>query len=187
MDSNRFETDEASVHPLPLPLDVDCHAVAGTIGRDLGDLKGSAAGDGLSPSPAPLAGQHKDAHRALAFSAVAHGSSWIDHLQLLMRARCHAALRRFDSDRSVLRRRKRMLRQPTTRKEFDHGHSARSPSSPVAGKCPAFSVCPLKGTLGDYKPEEKKPEKPTPASKKRPDITGRQRDAPRARGANGYA
>ena len=22
-------------------------------------------------------------------------------------------------------------------------------------KCPAFSVCPLKGTIGDYKPEDK--------------------------------
>ena len=34
------------------------------------------------------------------------------------------------------------------------------PIAVVAGckKCPAFSVCPLKSTLGDYKPEEKKPE-----------------------------
>ena len=34
------------------------------------------------------------------------------------------------------------------------------PIAVVAGckKCPAFSVCPLKSTLGDYKPEEKKPD-----------------------------
>jgi len=24
-------------------------------------------------------------------------------------------------------------------------------------KCPAFSVCPLKGVIGDYKPEDKQP------------------------------
>lgn len=38
-------------------------------------------------------------------------------------------------------------------------------------KCPAFSVCPLKGTIGDFKPEdEAKAAKPTSskAGKKKP-------------------
>lgn len=35
------------------------------------------------------------------------------------------------------------------------------PIAVVAGckKCPAFSMCPLKTTLGDHIPEEKKPER----------------------------
>lgn len=34
------------------------------------------------------------------------------------------------------------------------------PIALVAGcqKCPAFKVCPLKGVIGDYKPEESKPQ-----------------------------
>lgn len=38
------------------------------------------------------------------------------------------------------------------------------PIAIVAGckKCPAFSVCPLKGVIGDYKPEGDSP-KPPPA------------------------
>jgi hypothetical protein len=38
-------------------------------------------------------------------------------------------------------------------------------------KCPAFSVCPLKGTIGDYKPDdEAKASKPAPppSAKKKP-------------------
>lgn len=43
------------------------------------------------------------------------------------------------------------------------------PIAVVAGckKCPAFSVCPLKGTIGDYKPEEKKPESDAAGGKKK--------------------
>jgi hypothetical protein len=33
-------------------------------------------------------------------------------------------------------------------------------------KCPAFSVCPLKSSIGDYKPEEKAPEKKSATTKK---------------------
>ncbi len=42
------------------------------------------------------------------------------------------------------------------------------PIAIVAGckKCPAYSVCPLKGVLGDYKKEEAAPQKP--AQKKKP-------------------
>ena len=43
------------------------------------------------------------------------------------------------------------------------------PIAVVAGckKCPAFSVCPLKSTLGDYKPGEKKPESSTSGGSKK--------------------
>ena len=35
-------------------------------------------------------------------------------------------------------------------------------------KCPVFAVCPAKGIIGDYKPEEDKPkDEPKPAAKKR--------------------
>jgi hypothetical protein len=33
-------------------------------------------------------------------------------------------------------------------------------------KCPVFSVCPVKGVIGDYKPEAPTPEKKSSASKK---------------------
>jgi hypothetical protein len=41
------------------------------------------------------------------------------------------------------------------------------PIAIVAGckKCPAFSVCPLKSTLGDYKPPAAADAKPTPPKK----------------------
>jgi len=39
-------------------------------------------------------------------------------------------------------------------------------------KCPAFSVCPLKGTIGDYKPDDDakvaKPAAPPASPKKKP-------------------
>jgi hypothetical protein len=46
------------------------------------------------------------------------------------------------------------------------------PIALVAGckKCPAFSVCPLKGVIGDYKPEEpqaKQQAESAPGSEKR--------------------
>ena len=43
------------------------------------------------------------------------------------------------------------------------------PIAIVAGckKCPAFSVCPLKGVIGDYKPDDGAA-KPPPASEAKP-------------------
>ncbi len=32
-------------------------------------------------------------------------------------------------------------------------------------KCPVFTVCPAKGIIGDYRPEEKAPPKPAPKHK----------------------
>lgn len=93
--SDRFETDEASVHPLPLPTDVDCYAIGGTLGRTTDDLKGRLLGDGLVPVASAL-GQHDDARRALAFppshTAVLPST---DHLQLLGAPAAYAALRSF--------------------------------------------------------------------------------------------
>jgi hypothetical protein len=42
------------------------------------------------------------------------------------------------------------------------------PIAIVAGckKCPAFSVCPLKGTIGDYKAPAEAANKPKPPPKK---------------------
>jgi len=41
------------------------------------------------------------------------------------------------------------------------------PIAIVAGckKCPAFAVCPLKGVLGDHKPEDDKPAPDAPKPK----------------------
>ena len=34
-------------------------------------------------------------------------------------------------------------------------------------KCPVFSVCPVKGVIGDYKPEGKKPAEKSGSAKKK--------------------
>lgn len=34
-------------------------------------------------------------------------------------------------------------------------------------KCPVFSVCPVKGVIGDYKPEDKAPTRKATSTKKK--------------------
>lgn len=94
-DRDRFETDESSVQPLPLPSDVECYAIAGSIGRSEMDMKGRLLGDGLVPLASAL-GQHKDTRRALVFppshTAIVAG---VDHLQLLGAPAAYDVLRGF--------------------------------------------------------------------------------------------
>jgi pimeloyl-ACP methyl ester carboxylesterase len=51
---------------VPLPADVACHAVAGSLGRSAGDRRERVLGDGLVPVASAL-GRHADATRALQF------------------------------------------------------------------------------------------------------------------------
>lgn len=79
----------------PLPANVRCFAIAGSIGGEAGHLKERLLGDGLVPLASAL-GRLADPARALAFE---HGRQWvaqgIGHLALLQDAGVAAQLRRW--------------------------------------------------------------------------------------------
>jgi hypothetical protein len=78
---------------LPLPTNVRCYAIAGSLGDDGITLKGRLLGDGLVPVDSAL-GVSADPARQLAFTKV---SRWIatgvSHMQLLSNAKVYAKLR----------------------------------------------------------------------------------------------
>ena len=88
--ADRFEHHDDRRRPLPLPADVECYAVAGTLAGRLGRL-----GDGLVPVASAL-GDHDDPARALRFPA---SRRWIGaglgHLDLLDRPDVYAVIRRW--------------------------------------------------------------------------------------------
>ena len=76
-------------------------------------------------------------------------------------------LRGFLSDRTALRRQKSMPRQPTTRKEPDHDTMPDRRRRRLQ-EVPGVFVSPAeKPTLGDHKPEDKKPESSTSGGNKK--------------------
>jgi hypothetical protein len=81
--------------PLPLPADVGCYAVAGTLGSKPGALKEVLLGDGLVPLASAL-GHHRLASRRLGFAPehqfVARG---IGHLDLMADPAVFEQLRRW--------------------------------------------------------------------------------------------
>jgi pimeloyl-ACP methyl ester carboxylesterase len=58
--------DESSRAPVPLPEGVRCYAIAATLAREPGDLKGALLGDGLVPSDSAL-GLHEEPRYDMAF------------------------------------------------------------------------------------------------------------------------
>jgi hypothetical protein len=83
---------------VPLPKDVQCHAIAASIAAKGRDLHGQLLGDGLVPLRSAL-GQHPDPERDLAIPA---SRTWIgygmNHMQLLERRSVYAQLRKRLSD-----------------------------------------------------------------------------------------
>ncbi len=81
--------------PCPLPPDVHCFAVAGSLGAQQDDIAGRLVGDGLVPLDSAL-GRHPDPRRALDF---APDHQWfgygIGHLDLLNHADVYARLRQW--------------------------------------------------------------------------------------------
>ena len=65
---DRFSHPEDCRTPVPLPVGVDCLAVAATTGARSGDARDRLVGDGLVPVASAL-GHHADAGRELAFTA----------------------------------------------------------------------------------------------------------------------
>lgn len=81
--------------PVPLPHGVRCFAIAGTIGKHHGDLRGRLLGDGLIPLDTAL-GKHMHGRRALGFPRsrtwIAYG---VHHLDLLSSRDVYVRIRRW--------------------------------------------------------------------------------------------
>jgi len=93
--SDRFARTRRRVLALPLPLDVDCCAIAASTARKASDLAGKLLGDGLVPVASAL-GRHEDPRRSLAF---AKSRQWIGygmhHLDLLDNSEVCARIQRW--------------------------------------------------------------------------------------------
>jgi hypothetical protein len=92
---DRFERSKRLPAVLPLPAEVQCYAIAATLGKRSGDLSDRLLGDGLVPLHSAL-GRHQDVSRALAFP---QSRQWIgyelSHMQLLSHAEVYAQIRRW--------------------------------------------------------------------------------------------
>jgi pimeloyl-ACP methyl ester carboxylesterase len=100
LDEDWVGRDRSSRHAdrrqhLPLPTEVRCCAVAGSLGQRSGDLKDSLLGDGLVPLASAL-GQHRNPARCLVFP---QDRQWIgygmNHLDLLKHPEVYAQLLRW--------------------------------------------------------------------------------------------
>lgn len=78
---------------VPLPEGVTCHALAATLGREAGSLKGHLMGDGLVPVDSAL-GRHRDPARTL---PIPESRQWVGmgmgHMDLLSRPEVYARIR----------------------------------------------------------------------------------------------
>lgn len=83
-------------HPvLPLPAKVKCFAIAGTTGRQSGDLHDRLLGDGLVPLSSAL-GEHDDPTLSLNFPADSKVTLYsTNHMQLLSSAPAYEAMKTF--------------------------------------------------------------------------------------------
>lgn len=63
---DRFERATDNRLPIPLPTGIECYAIAGTIGKKVGDARDKLLGDGLVKVDSAF-GKHKDASLTLSF------------------------------------------------------------------------------------------------------------------------
>jgi pimeloyl-ACP methyl ester carboxylesterase len=91
---NRFERGGHRV-TVPLPKGVACYAIAGTTGKEAGDLSDRLIGDGIVPLESAL-GRHPNPKLALTFDA---SRQWVaydtNHLDLLSRPEVYARIKRW--------------------------------------------------------------------------------------------
>lgn len=101
---DRFARAVRNSEVVPLPRGVRCYAIAGTLAKKPGGLRGAFVGDGLVPLSSAL-GQHVDRRRDLALPAsrqwVGYGLS---HLDLLDNADVYAQIRAWIAEPSRRRR-----------------------------------------------------------------------------------
>ena len=92
---DRFAHGKDPRRPLPLPRDVRCYAIAGTVGGTETPLRDRVLGDGLVPVPSAL-GQHPDPRFTLAFPK---SRQWIagdtSHFDLLSRVEVYGRMRKW--------------------------------------------------------------------------------------------
>jgi len=95
IDTDRFKASVDRRQHVPLPEHVNCCAVAATLGKESGAIKGRLLGDGLVPLDSAL-GRHRDPARCLHFPEdrqwLGHG---IHHLELLHHAEVYTLLHRW--------------------------------------------------------------------------------------------
>jgi hypothetical protein len=93
--SDRFAHARDTRRPVPLPVGVQCYAIAASTARADGDLRGMLLGDGLVPHASAL-GDHPDPELALAFPAERRWIGYdMHHLDLLDRADVYEQLRQW--------------------------------------------------------------------------------------------
>jgi pimeloyl-ACP methyl ester carboxylesterase len=92
-DRDRFEHVGDARQMVPLPVGVQCFAVAATIGKEVGDLRDQLVGDGLVPLASAL-GLHQDPRRAI---SIPEDRQWIgrgmNHFDLLSRQDVYERMR----------------------------------------------------------------------------------------------
>jgi len=97
---DRFARSAGHHAAVPLPEDVLCYAIAGTTGKQAGDLKDRLIGDGLVPLASAL-GCHAEDDRNLMFPPdrqwIAHATG---HLDLLCRTQVYERIRDWLAERS---------------------------------------------------------------------------------------
>ena len=92
---DRFERSPDSRQPLPLPMGVNCFAVAATTSSDASPLKDALIGDGLVPLRSAL-GQHDEAPHCLNFEPDKQWTAYsTSHLALLSRPEVGAQIARW--------------------------------------------------------------------------------------------
>ena len=93
---DRFSSSHQSTkHDLPLPSDVQCYAVAASIGKKSGSAAGRMVGDGLVPVPSAL-GHHQDPTRSLAFTKSRQWTGHdMNHMDLLDRKIVYRRIRKW--------------------------------------------------------------------------------------------
>ena len=87
--------DESSRSLVPLPEGVNCYAMAATLARESGDLKGALLGDGLVPSDSAL-GHHEDPRYDMAFPDPHQWLGYgIGHMDLLCDAQVYEQIKQW--------------------------------------------------------------------------------------------
>lgn len=82
---DRFERSPDSRDPLPLPVGVNCFAIAATTSSETSTTKDGVAGDGLVPLKSAL-GEHDEPQHCLAFEPQNQGTAYgTSHMALLSR------------------------------------------------------------------------------------------------------
>ena len=92
---DRFERAQDNRLPVPLPKEIKCFAIAGTVGNRIGDVRDNLLGDGLVQVDSAL-GKHKDSNLCLNIPTerqwIAYG---VNHMDLLCNQEVYTQIKRW--------------------------------------------------------------------------------------------